>query len=649
MFRNSRRHLLAFLVASTILLAALILGDWIPWLRGPAPETSEWYWPYLLRPFIRWWLPVLAALLTWFIAAWWLELEKPGRRQNFLALIGLVTSSLLLQVALIYADRSAAAAELVDRTLSNQASGFFEPAATIEDMASVLNAYPQEMTGFVSEHARTHPPGLIMANWLTIRIFAKVPALAAPLAQYVWPLRCTDLWLLNRPPEVAAALGIWSLLPLLAAALTALPAFVLAKLLLTGRSVRLATILAATIPALLLFAPKSVQFYVPLTLLLFGAFQIGLSRKSYIWLLLAGMILSLMTFLSLGNSSLFLLFILYALISTRLGQSISADRTTIWTDLFKGLMVFALGSISLWLLVWLGAGASPWAIAQTGLQQHYELVTNIRRYEWWVIWNLVDLILFAGWPLVLGFLGGLILAIRPLRKKELDNVDVLALSLLLLMILLNVSGSARGEVGRIWLFLMPLMAYPAAKFWQRTLPGKAPALVVIALQLLMVVMIGLAWRPVRAVIVTAQQPHMRDSTPEERLDIRFQDERISLTGYTLQDDQARPGGELLLTLFWQAGGPARRPYTVFNHLLDENGALVAQQDNWPVDGSWPPTCWHAGDIIVDSYTIALPEDLQSGPYHLFTGLYDAQTGERLLISDGTDSFNLHLIHMPSNN
>jgi len=108
------------------------------------------------------------------------------------------------------------------------------------------------MAGFVSEHARTHPPGLILANWLTIRIFATVPALAAPLAQYVWPLRCTDLWLLNRPPEVAAALGIWSLLPLLAAALTALPAFVLAKLLLNDRSVRLATILAATMPALLL-------------------------------------------------------------------------------------------------------------------------------------------------------------------------------------------------------------------------------------------------------------------------------------------------------------------------------------------------------------------------------------------------------------
>ena len=648
MSRNSRLLLLAFLISSSLLLAAFIVGDWFPWLRGPAPETSEWYWPYLLRPFSRWWLPILTAIIMWFIATWWLAVDKPGRRQNLLALAGLVISSLLLQLALIYADRPMVAAELVDRTLSNLASGFFEPAAGIEDMGSVLQAYPQAMAGFVSQHARTHPPGLIVGNWLTIQAFSLMPLLASQAAQLVWPLRCTDLWLLNHPPEVAAALGVWSLLPLLAAALTSIPAFALARLLLNGRAIRLATVLAATIPALLLFAPKSVQLYAPLTLILFWAFQTGFSKKSYPWLLIAGLMLSLMTFLSLGNASLFLLLALYALCCTWLlkpGHPTGAVDPAKWIGLVKQLLAFAIGSISLWLVVWIVWGASPLTIAQTGLHQHYELVTNIRRYDWWVIWNLVDLILFTGWPLVFGFLGGLILAMRLWRKKEMKAVDILAFSLLLLVILLNISGSARGEVGRIWLFLMPLMAFPAAKFLVQILPGKGAAMIVIALQLLLAVSLAVAWRPVRAVIVVTEQPAMPDAVPQVPLDTHFQDELFSLNGFSLQEDQARSGGDLALTLFWQATGSAKRPYTVFNHLLDDQGMLVAQQDNWPVAGSWPPTCWRSDDSIVDTYTISLPEDLPSGQYHLFTGLYDAKDDERLPLTNGADSIKLQTIHI----
>ncbi len=647
MSRNARTLLLAFLVISSLLITASILGDWLPWLRGPAPETSEWYWPYRLRPFTRWWLSILTAVFMWLVAAWWLAKDKPSRRQNLIALTGLVVSSLLMQLAMIYADRPEVPAELVDRTLSNLASGFFEPAAKIEDMGSLLRTYPEAMPDFVSEHARTHPPGLIVGNWLTIQLFSQFPDLSGQVSQLVYPLRCTDLWLLDRPPAVAAALGFWSLLPLLAAAITALPAFALARLLLNGRTIRLATILAATIPALLLFAPKSVQFYAPLTLLLFWAFQIGMNKKSYVWMLISGIVLSLMTFLSLGNFSLSLLLALYAFFCTWLKKSDNENGTTKWIELFKHLVVFASGSISLWLVVWISWGVSPLAIAQTGLAQHYELVTTIRRYDWWIIWNLVDLALFAGWPLTLGFLAGLFLALRFWRKKALQAVDILALSLLLLVVILNISGSARGEVGRIWLFFMPLMAYPAARFWHRILPGKAPALTIVALQLLMVVTLGLAWRPVRAVIVVAEQPTMAISQPKRVLDVHFQDEQLSLTGYSLQSDQLQPGDKLELTLFWHANGPAQRPYTVFNHLTDESGGLVAQQDNWPVDGSWPPTCWRSNDLIIDSYSISLPENLQPGPYTLFTGLYDASTNKRLLLTDGADSLKMQNIHIAS--
>jgi hypothetical protein len=638
------------LVVTTLALTLLIVTDWLSFLRGPAPETSEWYWPHLLRPFNRWWPSILVAGLFWLVAAWWLTPELSDRRRNILALAGLILTSFLLQLALIYADRSAVAAEIVDRTLSNQASGFFEAAAEIKDMAVVLRSYPQQMTEFPSEHAQTHPPGFIVANWLTIRILARWPAFSEHVAQSIRPLRCTDLWLLNRPPEVSAALAFWSVLPLLAAAFCNIPAYGLARLLLRGRSRRLATLLAASIPALLLFGPKSVQIYALLVLFLFWTFQSALVKNSLWRFLLAGALISLMTYLSLGNAILLPLLILYAVLRqwliAGLHQEIPENMNS-WTSFLIQIFIFTAAAISLWLLAWMLWSIPPWSIAQIGLQQHYNLVTKFRRYDWWLIWNLIDLSLFAGWPLFLGFIGSIWLAIQAWRRKRVTAVELLTVCLLLLIIVLDISGSARGEVGRIWLFFIPLLAYPAARFWTLSLPNKHHAWLIFALQLLITVSLGLSWRPVRAVIVVAEEPTMPAASPGIELDGAIINQPFLLYGYSLQSDQLQAGGQLELTLFWQAEEPAQRPYTVFNHIVDKSGSLVAQQDSWPVNGQWPPTCWQAGDKIVDTYLIKLPDDLPSGSYYLYSGLYDAQSGVRVPLQDGSDTFQLGQITIQS--
>ena len=190
---------------------------------------------------------------------------------------------------------------------------------------------------------------------------------------------------------------------------------------------------------------------------------------------------------------------------------------------------------------------------------------------------------------------------------------------------------------------MPLLAYPAAHFWSSSLPGKRQAWIVVALQLLIVVSLGMAWRPVRAVIVQAQRPVMPAASPDLGLDVTFADEPFSLRGYSLQPDQAKAGEEIELTLFWQADGPAQRAYTVFTHLTDEMGILVAQQDNWSVNGRWPPTCWQADERIIDRYIIRLPDDLPGGSYDLTVGLYDSQTGLRIPLRDGGDAYSLATI------
>jgi hypothetical protein len=614
------------LIIPALLLILLIFTDWLPGLRGPAPSTSEWYWPYLLRPFSRWWLPLLTGGGLLLIATWWLR-RPTQTRHNGAILLALSLAMIGLQLSLIYAHRPAVLAELIDRTLTILDGGFLVSAAEVSDLRATLRDYPQQMPAFISEHARTHPPGLIIANNLTIALFERFPDLSLVLAQWVYPERCIDLWLLERPFAVAAALLTWAILPLLAAALTPWPGYRLAQIWLDEDAARLATLLLATLPSLLLFAPKVVQLYPPLMLLLFLALARGLARPAAGWLLLAGGLYSLLTFLSLGNLTLALPIGLYwLLVLWRPG------RFT-WRNLLTTAVPLGLGGLSIWLVYWAGWGVPLWAIIQTGLGQHYELVTLHRRYDWWLVWNLVDLLVFAGWPLLLGFGLALATAIKQLKRGHTTAVDHLALSLLIFLLALNMSGAARGEVGRLWLFFMPLLAIAAAGGLAAGLPRRAWSLTV-GLQLALAISLGVAWQPVRPVIVVAERPLLStragvETAIGQTFSESLSGRAVTLLGADLPPASAAPGDALPFTLFWQADGPTLRPYTVFNHLLNERGELATQQDNWPVQGQWPSTCWRPEEVISDSYQLDLPSDLSPGRYTLVTGLYDPRDGRRL--------------------
>ncbi len=627
---NRQRLFFLILLGCTAVLILLIFTDWLPILRGPAPETAEWYWPHRLRPYTHWLKPLLATLLMGGVAAWWLRLEGDGRAVK-MGLWLLAGASLLLQLALLNADSTSIRDELINRVYSNLESGFFQPAAELPDLGSSLANYPALMPTFSSEHARTHPPGLLIANRLTIDLLARFPALAERLAYPAAAARCIDLWLLDRPTAVSAALLIWAIIPLLAGALTVFPAHWLAKEMLGGTAVKLATLLVITLPTLLLFAPKAVQLYAPLSLLIFLAFYRGLQNWSWRWFFLSGLLFSLATFLSLGNLSLALLLGVYVSGVYVSGVTYHASRIT--HHVLSCSLAFALGAATLWLINWLGWGVPPWAIFQAGLGQHYELVTHIRRYSWWVVWDLVDVLVFTGWVIVVGFTAVLL---QTFRRRPLMPVHWLAISTAVLLLVLDISGAARGEVGRLWLFFFPFMALVAAHWLAETQPGWRRQAALVGMQLALTLALALAWQPVRAVAVVAQRPSLPIATPETNADILFGD-TLRLTGYTVRQEAAA----LDVTLFWRGERGVLRPYTVFNHLLNEQGELIAQQDNWPVNGQWPPTCWRVGETVVDRYTIPLPDNLPPGVYTLVTGWYDAADGRRLPTSAGQDTTTLH--------
>jgi len=106
----------------------------------------------------------------------------------------------------------------------------------------------------------------------------------------------------------------------------------------------------------------------------------------------------------------------------------------------------------------------------------------------------------------------------------------------------------------------------------------------------------------------------------------------NLIGYTIERprrDQVR------VTLYWWAVVPLTQSYTVFTHVLDAEGRLVAGHDSLPVNGTAPTQDWEAGRVYADTHLIQLPDGLPAGTYQVVAGMYDLNL--RRLVATGPDS------------
>jgi hypothetical protein len=119
----------------------------------------------------------------------------------------------------------------------------------------------------------------------------------------------------------------------------------------------------------------------------------------------------------------------------------------------------------------------------------------------------------------------------------------------------------------------------------------------------------------------------------ETLDIQHEMEAnlggvARLLGYSMASD-LQPGGEIHLTLFWQALAATDQDYTVFIHLIGKEGHVWGQGDSPPADGFYLTTEWAGGEIVRDQHSMAIPAEAPAGEYRLDVGMYLVSTGERL--------------------
>jgi hypothetical protein len=108
---------------------------------------------------------------------------------------------------------------------------------------------------------------------------------------------------------------------------------------------------------------------------------------------------------------------------------------------------------------------------------------------------------------------------------------------------------------------------------------------------------------------------------------------LALVGYDAQMD-----GALSLTLYWRPDQAIPADYTVFVHLVDQDGVpVVPPADAPPLGGDWPTSAWVPGQPVVDERLIALPPDRPPDCCSIRLGWYDPATGARLAAfrPDGT--------------
>jgi hypothetical protein len=121
----------------------------------------------------------------------------------------------------------------------------------------------------------------------------------------------------------------------------------------------------------------------------------------------------------------------------------------------------------------------------------------------------------------------------------------------------------------------------------------------------------------------------------------------------VQPRTVQPGSLLNVRLVWHPATPIERDYSIFLHLVDEHGLIVAQRDSFPQSGRSPTSDWlpvsddgrrsdSQGSLhYPDLHTLAIPPSTEAPcDCRLVLGVYDHATGRRLLVEGGQDHVDL---------
>lgn len=107
------------------------------------------------------------------------------------------------------------------------------------------------------------------------------------------------------------------------------------------------------------------------------------------------------------------------------------------------------------------------------------------------------------------------------------------------------------------------------------------------------------------------------------------DNSISLNAIEIASSTLQPGQAVLVLASWKAKQSIAKNYTLFVHLVDEHGQVVAGYDAQPKEGKLPTSYWQPNRTITDAIILPItPEVPPSDHYRLEFGWYYQPTLER---------------------
>lgn len=634
-----------WLISFTLLFLFLLAFDLYPGLRG----GSGWRWFYELPD--SWWPVVILALAMTLYLAGVSVLYRRESQPRWMLLWSTLAGAVI--AVLVVAVRGDPGFLLFSRTASPVQTGASTIAVSVmaeDGLDATLDHWPEVMLDAREAniiHFSTSPPGQPLLHYAAAELFDGVPAISDPLSMALRPYQCSNPDVMRYTSGEISSVLLGMLMPVWAA-FAVWPVYWSAQTL-TGerRSALQLAIWWPLVPTVLLFAPTWNTLYPLLSVTAFALLVNGMTTHDRIRLVVAcigaGVVMSATTFLNFAVLPVILLFGLFTLgywwfVRERSGGFGWPVQVGVW---------FGLALSSVWLVFGLISGNTPLDIARITFDEHGTLVQ--RDYLPWLLLHPYDVLMFVGWPLAGLFLWGAWSALGRFRSRVGQSVsasDVLALTLLITFVLVNVSGVAQGENARIMSYYAPFFLLAGAvilvkRSWQWTRPlllAQATTVVVMA-AVLPVIPLDLNPQP--------ESPYSDDSgiawpdpTPVAAhfSSNQYQGE-FQLASYWLVPDIVAQ--VITVGLHWQGIDPVERPYEFEIVARAENaidGEIVADAVTWYAqNGHYLPTCWREGDRVFDLVQIPLPTVSAPVAWTLELRAVDARTGDimQVALSDST--------------
>jgi hypothetical protein len=586
----------------TLLIAVAYAVDLSPWLRG----GYGWRWEYLAAPLGR--VAIMAVVLAiYVIVGLWL-LRRTSR--VWPVLLWGFAGTVVLSLCAAYAREGDILYMLFSRTISLQASSEWWISANVDwnsgqwrDWLSVMHTLGAE-----TSNAATSPPGMPMLYGITTGLFERWPDASQTLYRILLPTQCANFEMLQYSPAQWSSAWLGILTPFIAG-LGVFPLYAISRRVTSDLTARLPVLWWALIPGLLGFLTSSSTAFPVLVLVIFYLLMRGLdSQLHWHWIVLAGLLYGIGLFFNFIFLPLAALFGFYTLLYYIFRGRQSGQP--MWTPLLVGLL-FGLGTIIPWLVFYVITGQSFFDILSQALGSHLALD---RPYGYWLWMHVWDWMLWSGIGLALVWLWRLF---HWLRHRDTEP-PIIALTLLLTVLAFTISGTTRGESGRIWLVLSPFILIAVVELRKSASNAQGFGWFTAAQAVCTLVL--------TAVIAAHNAPDVMPTPPappavtvQRPSDALFSDasgELYRLVGWDAQSDT----DSIRLSLNWQALRTADQPQWFSAILVSPEGEtypIDAWQPGGLADASrYPTTCWSPGTVIGDQVDIPLPENTVSGDWYL---------------------------------